>query len=381
MAEPFKNLLNPDVVRGMGLHLHRAWEKFPRSRFERAACAGLEDLEMKARAEHIARAPADALPGDFTAAASVLEASLAPVGPDTGEGDEGWSLRLTSTEGIDGWAIWPMTHFVAERGLAAPERSLRALHAMTQRLTAEWAIRPFLLTHPDLTFARLREWVEDPSAHVRRLVSEGSRPRLPWGVQLKPLIADPSPTLPLLAALQDDPSAYVRRSVANHLNDIAKDHPAIVADWLDEHLPGASRDRRALLRHASRTLIKRGDRRVLRAWGLGQALKGSASLRVSPARARIGGAIELVVTVRSTSARSQSLVIDYAVHNVLGSGGTSVKVWKGWTVQLPPREERRLVRRHSLRPVTTRRQHPGRHAVDVRINGRVEARGAFTLSK
>ena len=104
---------------------------------------------------------------------------------------------------------------------------------------------------------------------------------------LRQLIRDPRPTLPLLRALQDDPSPYVRRSVANHLNDIAKDHPAIVADWLDEHLPGANAQRRQLLRHASRTLLKRGDRRVLSAWGLGQPLAGTARLRLSAAdRAR-----------------------------------------------------------------------------------------------
>ncbi len=114
------------------------------------------------------------------------------------------------------------------------------LHAITQRFTAEWAIRPFIVAHPALCFATLERWVDDPSVHVRRLVSEGSRPRLPWGLQLKSLIADPTPTLPLLEALQDDASEYVRRSVANHLNDIAKDHPQLIAQWLERHLPGAS---------------------------------------------------------------------------------------------------------------------------------------------
>src|SRR5439155_5352418 len=132
------------------------------------------------------------------------------------------------------------------------------------------AIRPFIVRHPALAFATLARWTTDPSPQVRRLVSEGSRPRLPWGLQLKSLIADPSPTLPLLEALMDDESEFVRRSVANHLNDIAKDHPALVAEWIETHLPGASAQRRALLRHASRTLIKRGDARILKAWGLGR---------------------------------------------------------------------------------------------------------------
>ena len=109
-------------------------------------------------------------------------------------------------EGLAGWAIWPMNEFVAMRGLAAPERALRTLHALTQRSTAEFAIRAFLIEHEVLTLRTLRGWLDDPSPHVRRLISEGTRPRLPWGVRLPRFIADPTPTLPLLTALQDDPS-------------------------------------------------------------------------------------------------------------------------------------------------------------------------------
>ena len=152
-----------------------------------------------------------------------------------------------------------------------PERALPTLAELTQRFTAEFAIRPFISRHPQPTLDTLARWVHDPSAHVRRLVSEGSRPRLPWGLRLQALVQDPSPTLPLLRALQDDPSAYVRRSVANHLNDIAKDHPDLVARWVGEHRAGASAERAALLRHASRTLIKKGHPEVLAAWGLDHA--------------------------------------------------------------------------------------------------------------
>ena len=167
-----------------------------------------------------------------------------------------------------------------------PERALAALHALTQRFTAEFAIRPFIVHHPALVFATLQRWTTDPSPHVRRLVSEGSRPRLPWGLRLQALVHDPSPTLPLLAALQDDQSDYVRRSVANHLNDIAKDHPDLVVHWLEQHLPGATPQRRALLRHASRTLDQAGPRRALAAWGLGRPGAARHVLDVAPRRMR-----------------------------------------------------------------------------------------------
>jgi 3-methyladenine DNA glycosylase AlkC len=374
MAEPFKNFINPALVRQAAGHLHRAWRGFDRKAFEQQALDGLETLELKARAMQLTTALEATLPRDFAHAADVLEAALAPALAD----DELSTLNARDA-GLAGWALWPATEYVARHGQAQPKRALAALHAMTQRFTAEWAIRPYLLNHPRLSFATLARWAGDPSAHVRRLVSEGSRPRLPWGMQLKPLIADPSPTLPLLEALQDDASAYVRRSVANHLNDIAKDHPALIADWLARHLPHAGPERRALLRHASRSLIKGGDPQVLSHWGTGAALRGRASLGVAPRRVMLGEAVTLTVTLRSNARRSQPLLIDYAVHHVKADGRSAPKVFKGWGLELAAGEERVLVKRHAMKPITTRRYYPGQHRVELLVNGRVVAEATFEL--
>ncbi|MBY4597403.1 DNA alkylation repair protein [bacterium BD-1] len=374
MAEPFKNLINASLVRACAHHLQRAWRGFDRRAFEARALDGLEALEMKARAMHITDALEATLPDDFDRAAGIIETALAPAATDD-------SLAFGITDaGLAGWIGWPLGEYLARRGQAAPERGLLALRELTQRFTSEFAVRPFLVNHLDLTMAHLHRWSTDPSAHVRRWTSEGSRPRLPWGLQVKSLIADPSPTLPLLRALQDDPSAYVRRSVANHLNDIAKDHPGLVAGWLEEHLPGAPAERTALLRHASRTLVKRGDPRVLGAWGLGKPFRGEATLAVSPKRASVGGGVALVATLASSSPRAQSLVVDYVVHHVKANGGTSPKVFKGWKLELGPRETRRLEKKHSLRPITTRVYHPGLHRVQLQVNGKVVAEAAFTLA-
>ena len=375
VPEAFKNLINPGTVREIGAQLARVWPGFDRQRFERLALRSLETLEFKARAQHVCNALEATLPDDFERAAEMLEKSLAPVGTRRST----VAPDVPTDAGLNGWAVWPLGEYVARRGLESPERALRTLHALTQRFTAEWPVRAFIETHPELTFATLAAWARDPSEHVRRLASEGSRPRLPWGLQLKKLIADPSPTLPLLRALQDDESDYVRRSVANHLNDIAKDHPAIVAEWLETYLPGASPQRRALLRHASRTLIKRGDPRTLKAWGLGRKLRGEAGLKVTPKRVTIGDNIGLAVALKSTARTSQKLVVDYAVHHVKANGGTSAKVFKGWTLELGAGEERLLHKRHSLKLITTRRYHAGRHVLDLLVNGEVVASAAFDL--
>ncbi|MCB1998750.1 MAG: DNA alkylation repair protein, partial [Rhodoferax sp.] len=201
----------------------------------------------------------------------------------------------------------------------------------------------------------------------------------PWGIRLQALVDDPSPTLPLLAALQDDASEYVRRSVANHLNDIAKDHPDIVVGWVTQHRAGAPAARLALLRHASRTLVKAGHTGMLAAWGLGNAFDGNVALRLGVTRCMLGGHLPFSLTLQSSGRQSQALVVDYAVHHVRADGSRRPKVFKGWTLTLAPGETRVLERRHPLKVVTTRRYHRGRHALDLRINGQVVAHADFEL--
>jgi 3-methyladenine DNA glycosylase AlkC len=374
--EPFKNLLGGAVVDALAEHLARAATKrapFDRALFRRRA-EGLDALELKARARHLAAAVAAALPPDFEQAADVIEQCLAPPQREVDLG-----ALQSGPDGVAGWAIWPLTEYVAEHGLPFPDRALPLLHALTQRHTAEFALRPFVVAHHEKTFAALRRWLHDPSAHVRRLVSEGTRPLLPWGMRLDALVEDPSPTLPLLERLQDDPSDYVRRSVANHLNDVAKNHPALVADWIERHLPAASSERAALLRHAARTLVKRGDRRVLAAFGFGQPLRGGVEFTIAPKRVPVGGAVVLTIRLVSTARTAQQLAVDYRVHHPKSCGRTSAKVWKGFVITLPAGAEVRREKRHSLRPVTTRRDYPGEHKVELLVNGRTLAESAFDL--
>jgi 3-methyladenine DNA glycosylase AlkC len=379
MAEAFKNLINHSTVVHASDHLYRSWPGFDRTAFTGIASAHLERLEFKARAMQVAAALEATLPGDFGQAADVLERALAPPLAVDAAGEPVGMGSALSQQGLSGWVLWGAGEFVARRGMSDVPRALRCLHGLTQRFTAEFAIRPFIDQRPDEVFAVLRQWLDDPSPHVRRLVSEGSRPRLPWGLRLQKLVADPAPNWPLLLALQDDASAYVRRSVANHLNDIAKDHPDRVAQWVHTQLQAAPPERRALLRHASRGLIKQGHAPTLTAWGLGQGFAGKALLTLNPATAAIGESVVLQVDLESDQDRPQALVIDYLVHHVRANGRTSPKVFKGWTFSLEGRAARTLTKRHSLRPVSTRQLYPGRHRVALQINGAVCATAWFDL--
>ncbi|QCB47345.1 DNA alkylation repair protein [Hydrogenophaga sp. PAMC20947] len=380
MAEAFKNLINVDTAAHAAQQLARVWPGFDGKTFVAIATADLENLAFKARAMQWADALEACLPANFDSAAGVIEAALVPALSLDDKGEPIGLADALNADGLSGWALWGTGEFVTRRGMQDVPRALQCLHAITQRFTAEFAIRPFIARYPDQVYPLLTRWTQDPSPHVRRLVSEGARPRLPWGLRLQALVADPAPSWPLLQALQDDPSAYVRRSVANHLNDIAKDHPDLVAHWVTRHLVGADAHRRALLKHASRSLVKQGHPPTLAAWGLGAKFQGNVHFNLSSAQVSIGDSLTLQATLRSSSDRPQKLAIDYAVHHVRANGSTSPKVFKGWAVVLAPGEQRQLEKRHSLRPVTTRQLYPGHHRVALHVNGVETTSSSFELS-
>jgi 3-methyladenine DNA glycosylase AlkC len=317
---------------------------------------------MRALRVHLPRDPAEAL--------GILVRSLPP------------PLDATEGHGMEPFTYLPHVLFVREHGLACFEEAMQAQHALTQRFSAEFSIRRFLEEEPDRTLARLAEWTQDPSPHVRRLVSEGTRPRLPWAGRLRTFQRDPAPVLALLERLKDDPHPYVRRSVANSLNDVGKDHPGLLVEVATRWLRGAGEERRALVRHALRSAVRCGDRAALRALGYGDASRVRlVSARITPARPRIGESVRIDVEVENRGRRPIDVVVDLGVHFVKANGATSPKVFKLRALTLAPGERAAVGKRISLAQHTTRRHFPGRHPVDVRLSGRVEPAGAFVVRR
>lgn len=336
-----------------------AHPRFDANRFLEHALFGLAQRELMARLHRTAEAFHLALPIPFAEQLAVLRAHAREIGNNF-------------------VAIWPCAH-VAAQGLGQPALALPALRELTRHGSAEFAIRPFLMRDLAGTLAVMREWAADATdEHARRLASEGCRPRLPWGGRLQALVADPRPTLPILEALRADPSLYVRKSVANHLNDIAKDHPELVLDTVSAWDRSDARTA-WIVRHALRTLIKRGHPRALALLGAGAAPKLRATLAVSPGRIHLGDTVVLAAELRSDSRRAQTLIVDYVVHYARASGRASAKVFKWAEMELGPREVLRLAKRRTIRDFTTRRHHPGRHRVELQVNGRRLAEAAFTL--
>jgi hypothetical protein len=371
MAEPLGNAYGPDVpVRIAGM-VGGAYPAFDTDRFLTAALDGYEDLELTERARAIARALRTALPADDAEAIGILTDSLGPPLPA-----DGWPDGI----GMAPFLYLPHVMVVAEHGLGCFEVSMTALREITRRFTSELGIRPFLVHHREATLARCREWTGHPDAHVRRLVSEGTRPRLPWARRLPEFQRDPAPVLALLERLKDDPSEYVRRSVANNLRRHRQGPPraggrgvrAVVGRRGSPASPACA----AGPAHVGEAGRPRGHGRA----GLrpGRARRCALGRR-RPPRPVVGGAMTVHVGVRNTGASAARFLVDLRIGFVGARGARAPKVFKLTEIGLRPGETTILARRISLAQQSTRTHHAGVHTVEVLVNGVVHPVGAIDV--
>lgn len=399
MPEPFKNRFNQDLIEKLANILQENCSQTKQSRHNQQcvqfdakgfiACANhnLESLELKARSNQICQALHTFLPDDFIVSAKIIESSLAPPSIDETIFHDFQQMHLA------GWVLSPICDYIAQKGLENEalhfERALHLLHACTQRFTAEFAVRPFLQTEPEKALNIMHTWVTDPNQHVRRLVSEGTRPFLPWGIRLKQFANDPSPVIALLEKLKNDQSEYVRRSVANNLNDIAKVHPNTVANiaerWLKQSESctdkAAQKNTFRMVKHACRTLIKNGHPQVLAFFGYPPAQLRECHLTIESDKVEQGRELNFTLQVVASKNvnEQQSLLIDYVVYHQKANGALSPKVFK-WKTAVLNTEQKMVVKKcHSFKKVTTRKYYSGEHKLEVLINGKVLASKRFEL--
>lgn len=331
----------------------------------RATASAFDGLALGARA----RLVGDALAAELrtvTAAAAVFDAAL---------GDD----RFRD------WMIWPATEAVATLavGSGTPDdldAGLALLARLTPRLTSEFGIRPFLLADLDRGLAAALAWTDDPDEHVRRLASEGTRLRLPWGKQVPALNAAPARTVPILDRLYRDESETVRRSVANHLNDISRTDPALAVEVASRWLAEPDDETGRTVRHALRTLVKEGhpDALALLGYATPDDLVVDGPTSTSEV-VTLGEHLAFTATVTNTSDAPVRVVVDFVVHHRKANGTLAPKVFKLTTATLAPGETRPIEKRHPMRPITTRRYYAGEHALELQVNGVRHGRTPFTL--
>ncbi|WP_339465331.1 DNA alkylation repair protein [Pseudomonas lurida] len=358
-APALKELFNLERLQHIASEMTAVYPAFDAKGFLKHAKAGLADLSVMQRMARVSESLHAVIPLDYPQTLKVLYA-LAP--------------RLNSA-----FVSLFLPHFVASYGRDDFKRSMAALKYFTTFGSAEFAIRYFLLHDFQRTLAVMQEWSRDDNEHVRRLASEGSRPRLPWSFRLVEVQANPELCASLLDNLKADSSLYVRKSVANHLNDITKDHP----DWVLGLIEGWNLENPHtawIARHALRSLIKQGNTRALTVMGAGAKAEVQIHhLQVTPAVINLGERINLSFTLESTAAAPQKLVVDYAIDYVKSAGHSAAKVFKLKAFTLAAGEHHRISRGQHIRELTTRKHYPGKHTVHVLINGEKLASVDFEL--
>ncbi|KIL49590.1 DNA alkylation repair protein [Jeotgalibacillus soli] len=358
MASPLKELFNEHMLRGFSEAVQKEYPVFQTEAFiAQVLNDEWEQKELKERMRHVTITLRPFLPSKY---------------------NEMIDLLCKITPHFSGLAYLFLPDIVEVFGLDEDwDVSMEAFACLTHACSAEFAVRPFIERDPERMMKQMHQWTMHESEHVRRLASEGCRPRLPWGQALKSFQKEASSILPILEALKEDPSLYVRRSVANNLNDISKDHPAVVkeiaAKWYGRH-----EETDWIIRHAVRGLLRKADPEILALFGYYGEASVDVTLSLDRSQLRIGENLTFQFTI-SRQALNGKLRIEFAVDYVKANGKTSKKLFK-ITDTFLKEGTRTFERKLSFRNLTTRVHYPGEHRLSIVINGVEKASALFMLT-
>ena len=346
------------IIRNLAEAIKSEYPKFHIEKFLHAVFSEeWEQLELKQRMRHITQCLKIWLPANY---------------------EEAIEIMIKSSTKVKGFIMLSFCDFVELYGQNHWDLSMKSLQEFTKCCSSEFAIRPFLDQQPLQGMKQMMTWAEDKNEHVRRLSSEGCRPRLPWGMALKEFKKDPSAIIPILEKLKDDPSEYVRKSVANNLNDISKDNPDVVLD-LCESWQGKSANTDRIIKHACRTLLKSGNKRALLLFGFGDPKNIAIKIfKAEKNEVQIGQQVRVEFQMDVSEKQNEKIRLEYLVHFIKASGKTSPKIFqiseKTW-----PSAEHTISFSHNFLDRTTRKHFPGTHQFDLIINGEKKAETSINL--
>jgi len=350
----FKNWINETIVVSISASVKGKYPAFQNVEFNKLS-SGLAPLELKARVLHITSNLRKYLPENYTQALPII-------------------VEVMKEKKLQGFALWPFSEYISKFGTNHLDQSMGAMVLLTELFTSEFAIRPFLLKDHPSVLAHMKKLAKSKSHHVRRWVSEGTRPILPWGGKVPAFIKNPSLTLDLLQELKYDDELYVRKSVANHLNDHSKNHPKLVVATLKKWEAECPSEHMAKIvwikRHALRGLIKKGDIGALKLMGV----KGKAKIKInkftiSKSAYKCGEYLSMKFEIQSIGAQKQKLIVDYAIDFLKSNGKYGRKVYKLKNLDLPAKKNIKIEKKHSLKPITTMKYYPGKHFLVLQVNG------------
>lgn len=359
MTERLKDLFFSDkFITELGSAISGVYPGFDQAEFYRLLYAdGWESKELKQMMHHITHCLAATLPKDYPHALNILN-EIAP--------------------NFEGFNAMIFPDYVEKYGLDDWELSLPALAFFTRLCSSEFAIRPFIEKDPERAMSYMYKWAEDENFHLRRLASEGCRPRLPWAISLPVFKRDPTPILRIMETLKDDPVEYVRKSVANNLNDISKDHPEVVLD-ICERWHGQSKNRDWIVKRACRTMLKAGNKRALILFGFGDPGQIEVTnLSFDRQALAIGDDLRFSFEIKLNDSETRRVRLEYIVDFVKANHKISRKIFQLKEAEFATGSYP-ITRKHSFKELSTRKHYPGEHQFTIVVNGVEKATGIVDL--
>ncbi len=365
MAESFllKDFIDRDAVTTLGRQIQSENPSFPLDSFVKNAMKGLNNLEFTGRTKHIASALRRALPDDIPTSLEWIVRSL--------------PSELDMEHGMfkDNFWIWPVSDFIHDYGKDHWKEAMNACYYLTQCFTSEFAVRPHLQSQPEKTLKRLLKWSNDSSSNVRRFCSESPRPRLPWASRLDlPLDL----VFPILENLKADRSKFVQKSVANHLNDLGKDHPAWLLKTMKSWSKSKDESTQWIIKRALRNLIKAGDKKALAIIGFGEVKLEQVKLDMKVRKVKMNTKFDVYLSLKG-GAKKQKLLIDWIMFYQRSNGNMNPKVFKGKEIEIAAGELFEWTKQFDMTPRNTRALYPGQHRLAVQVNGEVIDKVDFEL--
>lgn len=321
--------------------------------------------ELKQRVSHIVEVLHDMLPENYPEALAIIMAVIE-------------HLKQQEIKEISyGYVCLP--EYIERYGLEHYKESLKAIEQLTQFITCEFAVRPFIIRYEDKMMKQMLKWSKHKNAKVRRLASEGCRPRLPWAMALPDFKKDPAPILPILENMKTDEDVWVQKTVANNLNDISKDNPelakGIFRNWL-----GDNKTTNWIVKHAARTLLKKGDNEVLEMFGLGADKNIRLSnFKITTPVIKVGEHLLFTCSVSNKAKQAKTIRVEYAIHYLLANGKHTKKVFKISEKEYAAGTTTDIERKQSFKPITTRVYYPGIQKLSVILNGQESDKLEFEL--
>lgn len=361
--EPFKNLYNKKSCSELAFEIEKYSKDFDQNQFLKDCLKNIKQLEMKERVVQIASALDRNLKGSYLNKLKIFN-------------------RILKAQNLDGFILWPISYYIESQGSGHFQKSMQSIYYLTQVFTGEFAIRPFLNQDYPLALEFLTQWSEDPNEHVRRLVSEGTRPNLPWGKKITHIKNHFKSNINLLEHLKLDDSLYVRKSVANHLNDISWYEPNLLiktlTKWNKDH-PQCPKIT-WITKQALRSLIKQGNPKALQLMGYSSPEKIKLKqFKLSQNKISEGSPLDFKFKIKNTSKNKSKVLVDFNIYYLKSNGSLSPKTFKLKSLELSSLEEVEIVKKFPMKKVTTRKHYPGKHFLEIQINGKKMEKLPFNL--